>query len=475
MAEAGLFLYERLARDLSRAISEGVYGVNERMPSLRRISEHYGVSLATAVQTYQLLEDQGLLQARPKSGYFVRENVLNQFESPGLSQPPHKATKVNVGQLAMSLVAESKTSGLVKLGAAVPGRDMLPVRNLSRVLAGIARTQWQEACGYEDTQGTLVLRRQIARLMRQAGCDCTPDDLVITNGCLEALTLALRTVAGPGDTVAIESPTYFGVLQVIESLGMKAVEIATDSEFGMNYEDLEKQLSVRKISACILMPNHSNPTGACLSDQDKNKIVSLLAKAGTVLIEDDVYGALSYRQPRPKAAKAFDVHDQVILCSSFSKTIAPGYRVGWVFTKRYRERILYQKFLDNISTASLPQLALATFLSRGAYTRTIRHNVQIYRQRMDKFQFLINQYFPPHTRLSRPSGGFVLWAELPESVGSMKLYELAMAKRIAISPGELFCTHGQYHHHLRLSCGVVDGEVMVKAVKTLGKLAYSLM
>lgn len=467
---SGDYLYIQLADDLRKAIKQGVYGINERMPSLRRVTLHYKVSLATAIQAYQVLEDEGLLMARPKSGYFVQPWSSTEHFEPETSSPPIRATGVNVGQLALSLVSESKSSKLISLGAAVPGEDLLPLKALSRIMAGSARRHWLETGSYDSPQGVLALRRQIARLMRQAGCQCTPDDIIITNGCLEALTLALRTVTKPGDTLAIESPTYFGVLQVMESLGLKALEVATHPSQGIDMAALQDAISRKNIRACIVMPNNNNPLGSSMPEENKKQLVTLLQHANITLIEDDVYGALSFDRPRPKAAKAYDKTGKVILCSSFSKTIAPGYRIGWLFSQTLREQMEYHKFLANISTATLPQLALAEFLARGSYSRSLQNSVIIYRQRMEQMKLWIKEYFPREIRLSQPKGGFVLWLELPKNVDCVNLYRNALEKNIAISPGILFCARGQYRNHIRLSCGAVEGETMRKAIKILGML-----
>jgi DNA-binding transcriptional MocR family regulator len=467
------FLYRQLAQDLGNAIRQGVYGARERMPSLRRITQHYGVSLATAIQAYQLLEDQGLLAAKPKSGYYVLARNSETQPEPQISKPPSRATAVNVGQLALSLVNESNSPKLVRLGAAVPATEMLPLKVLARNLAGAARRHWREAGAYESPQGVLSLRRQIARLMRQAGCQCTPEDIIVTNGCLEALTLALRVIAKPGDRVAIESPTYFGILQVMESLGLKAVEIATHPGSGIDVAALQEAIQKNTISACVLMPNHHNPLGSRMPEENKQRVVEMLSAAGIPLIEDDVYGVLSYGQPRPKAAKAYDRSGNVILCSSFSKTLAAGYRLGWLFSQKFRDAIEYHKFLGNISTATLPQWAIAEFLSRGGYSRTVRHCAHVYRQRMEQLRFYINEYFPEGIRISNPQGGFVTWVELPGEVDCVDLYRKAMNKGIAVSPGILFGARAQYRQHIRLSCGAVEGDLMRKAVKTLGMLITS--
>lgn len=474
MASEKEFIYIRLARELRQGMEKGVYAPGERLPSLRQLARQQGVSLASVLQSYQRLEQEGLIEARPKSGFFVSTTTTAQAKAPDSSHSSNNATLVNVGELALSLISETKAPGLIRLGAAVPSQDMLPLQSLSRSLSGCARRNWAQTGRYESPQGDLGLRRQIARLMRQAGCSCSADDILITNGCLEALTLALRICTRPGDTVAIESPTYFGILQVMESLGLKALELATHPTQGIDVCALEKVIASQKISACVLMPCYHNPLGCSMSNENKQRTVSLLNQANIPLIEDDVYGPLTHGRSRPKAAKAYDEKQQVILCSSFSKTIAPGFRLGWMLTEKYMEAAKYQKFLDNICTAVLPQQAMAEFLKKGGYSRTLRRNGAIYQHRMQQLRHWISKYFPAQTRISDPQGGFVLWVELPRHINALKLYHHAREKGIAISPGILFSARKQYQHHLRLSCGAVDGEQMQQALRKLAKLMNSL-
>jgi DNA-binding transcriptional MocR family regulator len=466
------YLYEQLANELTKAIHKGVYGVDERLPSLRYVSEQFDVSMATAVQAYQQLEVNGLIWSKPKSGYYVSAWFNERLEEPSASQPKSIPTDVSVGHLAMSLIDESRQPGLIKLGAAVPEADLLPMASLSRNLAGIARRKPNAAASYADAQGNIDLRKQIVHLMREAGVRCTANDIIITNGCLEALGLALRVVAKNGDTIAIESPTYFGILQVIESLGMKALEISTHTSSGIEPQALKLAIKKRKIAACILMPTFNNPLGSTMPKENIQQVVDLLSKHNIPLIEDDVYGALSYAPRRPKAAKAYDKNDNIIYCSSFSKTVAPGLRIGWMLAKQYQEKIIYQKFLDNISTSIHPQLTLAEFLAKGSYRRCVRHSARIYRQRMDQLRRCVADSFPQGTRITNPTGGFLLWLELPKKYNALDLYRKAMDKKIAITPGILFSAQGQYKNHIRLSCGSVEGEQARKAILALSKLLY---
>ncbi|MDH5327047.1 MAG: PLP-dependent aminotransferase family protein [Gammaproteobacteria bacterium] len=467
------FLYQRLADDLIKAIRRGVYAPKEKLPSIRSLCKQYKVSMATVLEALNRLEESGLAQAKPRSGYFV--TAVATAEEPAVSRPAKKALPVSVGQLAMELVQEARSDRLIKLGAAVPGPDMLPGRLLARSSAAVIRQSPDSAIYYENARGNTALRRYIARLMGLAGCKTSPDDIIITNGCLEALNLALRAVAKRGDTIAIESPTYFGILQVIETLGMKALEIPTHPGTGIELAALQLALEKHKIAACVLMPTFSNPLGSCMPESHKQTLVRTLIQNNIPLIEDDIYGGLSFSSPRPKAAKAFDHEGQVIYCSSFSKTIAPGFRVGWMIPGQFMESVAYAKFLDNISTSTLPQLTLAEFLSKGRYSRYLQQSAATYQFRVQQLRHWISEYFPVHTRISNPQGGFVLWIELPQSVDCMELYRRAMNRKISISPGIIFSAQSRYRHHIRMSCGFVEGETARKAVKVLGQIAHELV
>lgn len=464
------YLYQEVANEIGNLIEKGEYKPNEKIPSLRTTKERYSISLATAVQAYQILEERGVIESRPKSGYFVCNREPDRRYEPDVSRPASTPTPVNVAQLAMSLVTETRQTGLVKLGAAVPESSLLPLGNLSRTMAGVARRHYLAPAAYANVQGSKALRVQIARLMREAGVQCGAEDIVITNGCLEALTLALRCVANRGDIIAIESPTYFGVLQVIESLGMKALEISTNVNSGVVVSALEQALSNRQIKACMLMPSFNNPTGATMSEASKRQVVTLLEKHQIPIIEDDVYGSLSYVLPRPKAIKSYDDTNNTLYCSSFSKTIAPGLRLGWIIPGKYIDEVKYQKFLDNIGTAIHSQLTMAEFLGKGSYRRTLRHASRVYHQRMILFRNWILEYFPTGTKISDPQGGFLLWVELPKRYQSQIIYRDAMKMKIAITPGILFSAQGQYKNHLRLSCGAVEGEKLRKAILKLSKI-----
>jgi len=470
---ANEYLYQRLADELNAAIRAGDYQAGDKLPSIRAICAERQVSLATAVQAYERLQQDGLIVAKPKRGYFVRKS--EQLVLPALaSKPKMRANKVSVAQLAMSLVQESRHPSLLRLGAAVPGPELMPLASLARCQAGVARRYYQAGANYPDEQGYSELRRQIVRQMRDAGCRIQASEIVITNGCLEALGIALRCVAKPGDVIAIESPTYFGILRAIENLGMKALELPTSSATGVELDALERVLKKGLIKACAFQPSYNNPYGSCMPDANKQAMMELLNRYQIPLIEDDEYGFLSFASRRPKAAKAFDKEQRVIYCSSYSKTISPALRLGWMVAGRYSDAVIYQKFLDNISTAIHPQLVMAELLQRGVFKRSVRHAANVYRVRVRAMQQWIREYFPAQTQISQPEGGFVLWLQLPNGVNALELYQQAMKQRIAITPGLLFSTQPQYANCIRLSAGVVEGEAARQALMKLGRLVRQL-
>ncbi len=473
MAGKSPWRYQQVAQALLDAAERGLYRPGDRLPSVRRLCEQHGVSLATAVQAYDWLQRQGRVEARPKRGHFLCAGATVPRE-PATSRPPAAPVPVNVAQMAMALVDEARRPGLVKLGAAVPGADMQPLGPLSRALAGVAGRHYRAPAAYEEAGGNPRLRHEIARHMGELGWRGGADEVLITNGCLEALGLALAVVTQPGDTVAIESPTYFGILQSIEARGLRAVEIPTHPRDGIDPDALAECLARHRPAACILQPSFHNPLGATLPEARRRQVSALLAEAGVPLIEDDVYGPLSFSRHRPRPLAASDETGNVIYCSSFSKSVAPGLRLGWMLPGRWREAVRYRKFLANISTAVHPQLALAELMARGSLARNHRRVTPVYQQRMAQLRDWVGRYFPAGTRATNPEGGFLLWLELPRGIDSLELYRRAMQAGIAITPGVLFSARGQYDHHVRLSCGVVEGEPARQAIQRLGALAADL-
>lgn len=467
-------LYEDVAGHIAAQIEKGVYRAGDRMPGVRQLSRQFGVSISTVLEAHRLLEDQGRIEARPRSGCYVRAQLRRPPAQPTISAPPSKPTAVTGQDLVLRLARSANSPGIIQLGAAVPDPVFLPVHGMNRALAAAARRYGTRAVVYDFPPGSAELRRQIAQRMAVAGCQLGPDDIVITTGCQEALALCLRAVAEPGDIIAIESPTFYGLLQVIESLGMKALEIPTDPRYGISLDALKLAIEQWPVKACAVITNFSNPLGCCMSDEHKQRLVSLLAAHAIPLIEDDVYGDLGFAHQRPKAAKAWDRDGQVLYCASFSKTLSPGLRVGWVAPGRYQERIEYLKYVANLASSTLPQLAAADFLERGGYDRYLRQVRSEYARQVARMVEAVGRFFPEGTKVTQPAGGFVVWVEMPGQVDSLELHRHALAEGISIAPGPMFSAKQKYRNFIRLNCAHRWSDRLDRAVMTLGQLAQAM-
>jgi DNA-binding transcriptional MocR family regulator len=462
--------YEQLAERLRTDIRAGLYPPGQRLPSVRRIASQQGLSIATCISAYRKLEAQGWLEARPQSGFYARTpEVL----PPRAHQTCDDARpgEVSMSERVAQLMRASHRDDLLVLSTAIPHADFLPVKDVRSSLSRALRHDDAGSARYGEFVGEESLRVQIARRAVESGCQIHPDDIVITTGCQEALMLSLRATTQPGDVVAIESPAFFGTLQLIESLGLQALEIPTDAQTGMSPEALELALERWPVKACLVCSSFSNPVGALMPDTHKRRIVQLLAARKVPLIEDDIYGEMAHDGQRPRVAKAWDRSGNVLLCSSFSKTIAPGLRVGWVVAGRWRREVERLKYGSTMATALLPQRALADYLASGRWDRHLARVGRLYADQMARMQTAIARHFPSGTRCTRPSGGFILWVELPEDVDALDLQARALEAGISISPGPLFSPQGKYRNCVRLMCAVRWDSQVDAALATLGSLA----
>ena len=464
------FRYEQIASAMEQAIAKGVFAAGSRLPSIRSAHHRYGVSMATVMEAYARLEERGLIESRPKSGHFVRQPREPRSE-PQKTRPNPRAGPVSVARLAMDVLEAMAQRDTVPMGTAVPSAETLPIDVVARANARTARLHRAQMAKYEDPRGARSLREAIARLLLESGSTVRHQDVIVTNGGQEALALALRAVAKPDDVIAIESPTYFGILQAIEALGLRALELPTDPVKGIDLDALEKAIGQGGIKACILAPTYQNPLGFRMSDEDKHRAAEILARHNVPLIEDDVYGSLSLESPRPATVKSFDTKDNVILCSSFSKTVSPALRIGWIVPGRHGEEVLQHKFLLNISTATVPQLTMTDFLKGNRFRRTTQQAARTYARRVKTLRNGVMEHFPQGTRCTLPAGGFVVWVEMPPGHDVMDLHRLASDQKISISPGPLFTRANGYRNCLRLSCGAINENDIPGAAATLGALA----
>lgn len=472
-SEAGRpLLYEQVAAKIGGMIERGSFRPGDRIPSIRDLSRQLRVSVNTVMGAYAHLENLRLVEARPQSGYYV----CSRFREPD-SMPPRSADRdklvakrVVLGDLPAQIIRDLSNPDLVPLGQSGPDPALLPIAKLNRMLAAETRRRPAESVCSSPAGGVTRLRSAIARRSLAMGCSLAPDDIVITSGCMEAMNLALQVVCRPGDTVAISSPVFYTFLNSIQWLGLRVFEIPSCPRTGMNLDVLRYALRHNAVRACMSIPNFSNPTGSLMPAENKRELVALLAGYEIPLIEDDVYGDLAFAPPRPHTAKAHDRDGLVLLCSSFSKSLAPGYRVGWIAPGRFQPQIERLKSLLHTTTASPSQLAIAEFLSSGGYDRHVRALSRTYARQVAQFRDVVGRHFPEGTRVTRPAGGSVLWVEMPERVDAFTIHQQALREGIAIAPGMLFTTGREFRNCMRLNAASWSGRVE-KALRTLGRLA----
>ncbi len=463
-------LYRFIADRIVALIDSGTYKPGERLPSIRELSRQMRVSINTVKTAYDLLEIDRLVAPRPQSGYYVRHRLPEVPSEPAIRLETLIPTEATTGEIAAQIHQDIGRTDIVQLGAAVPSLQGVPSAALARLLAQEAKNHPEESVAYRMPPGDPRLREQIAKHMMESGCLVRPGEIVVTAGCQEAVTLALLTVCSPGDTVAIESPAYFSFIQQLERLRLNGIEIPVTPSEGISLEALEYALDHAKVSACLVTANFSNPIGSVMPDENKKRLLRLLDSHGVPLIEDDLYGDLSHGEERPRAAKSFDERGSVILCSSFSKTLCPGYRIGWMVPGRYQLRIEQTKMTLSIAASTPAQMAVAAYLASGAYVRHLRKIRQLYAASVAAVSDAVRSAFPEGTRGTRPRGGFVLWVEIPPPFDSVRLYEAARKKGIGIAPGPIFSLTGKFKNCLRISAATWSPSVAV-AIQTLGDLA----
>lgn len=464
-------LYETLAAEIEGLVAQGVLRPGEKLPSVRAQQERRGVSPSTVFQAYYQLEAKGVIQSRPRSGYFVAARRAP--PEPEVSRPDAASTAVDVSSLVFQVLDASRAPGMVPFGSAFPSPLLFPLEKLARSVSNSMRRIDPWSTVADLPPGNAELRRQIALRYQLDGAPVAADDIIITNGALEALNLCLQAVARPGDTVLVESPSFYAALQSLERLELKAVEVATHPREGMDLGALAQALEQHKPKACWLMTSFQNPLGSLMPPEKKQALVALLAQHGVPLIEDDVYGELYFGAHRPALAKRYDSEGIVMHCSSFSKCLAPGFRVGWAAPGRYARAVERLKLTTSLAAAMPSQLALADYLGQGGYERHLRQLRAVLERQRDRMVDAIATHFPAGTRLTRPQGGYFLWVELPAGSDALALHARALAEGISIAPGPMFSAKRDYAHCIRLNYGHLWDATHEAAIRALGRLAHT--
>jgi DNA-binding transcriptional MocR family regulator len=465
-------LYQQMALRMAQMVASGALKVGQRLPSVRDSAVQNGVSVSTVVQAFGYLEEHGLVLPRPKAGYFVAS--ASKARAAELVRKLHQQPAVTKA-LAGTLPAVPSSKTLASFAGYSPkDADFFDTDRIRMALSRATRLKRDTLIEYTSSAGTSALRDAVALRALHLGCALRGEDIVITAGCIHAISLCLQAVTQPGDLVAVESPTFFGFLDLLASMRLKTIAIPTDPRTGVSLPALQLALQTQPIRAVLLVPTLSNPQGAVMPLTQKRILAQLVTQHQVPLIEDVVFNDLLASDARRKAVKAFDTQGWVMTCGSFSKTVSPGIRLGWVEAGRWSQTVATLKRVQGASTNAVLEYALADLLTQGNYEAHLRRLCLQMKQRLGQARRLIHAHFPKATRVYDPPAGYTLWLELPKHMDTMVLFSRCKQRGILVGPGQLFCGSHQYQHFLRLSFAGAWGTVEQNALMEVGQLAHAL-
>ena len=466
------FLYREISGNIARLIREKVLKAGDKLPSVRLLCQEHGISMNTAKRVFWELEAQSLIESKPQSGYFVSQLPYQRLPLPAISKPLPVGNNNEPDGLIKKIYSTRGKKGITYFSMGMPSSELLPLAKLNKEIMLATRRLPASGTEYEPLEGNENLRRMIASRSVSWRGNLRESDVITTAGCMNALSFCMMALAKAGDTIAMESPCYPGSLLLARSLGLKVLELPTHPATGVEIDALKKVIN--KINLCLLVPNFNTPFGSCMPEENKKEVVALLAKHGIPLIEDDIYGDLYFGTQRPKCCKTFDEEGNVLLSSSFSKTLAPGYRVGWVVPGKHKEQILKLKFVHALSSSSITHEAVANFLASGRYDTHLRKMRAALQQNYIRYIDAITEFFPEGTKVSRPQGGLALWVEFDKKVNTSDLFDIAIKQKISIAPGRMYTLQDQFENCMRVSLGLLVTEEVRGKLKVLGRMVRGI-
>ncbi|EOE7087109.1 PLP-dependent aminotransferase family protein [Enterobacter hormaechei] len=467
-----MYRYAELADTMADEIARGLWLPGTRFPSIRASASRFHVGINTVKSAYRLLEDRGLIIARPQSGYFVCEQAPVLSDSGFSSVAGEKISLSGVSRLLSIILSHQQQGDCIDLALACPsGEKYYPADKLRKLTAAVLRSESQLMTTYVLPPGSERLRQQIARRGYRLGMALKAEDILLTHGTTEALSLAIRAVTKPGDIIAVETPTFYNLYPAIWDLGREILEIETSTHTGLCLDTLQQYLEQKKVSAVITIPTGHNPLGFTMPVENRKRLAAMAAYHSVPVIEDAMYAELQYTSGMVPNIKAFDFDGWVLACASYTKTIAPDYRVGWLEAGRFRDIAMQLKFTSSVGESVLLTESLGKFLENGGYDHHLRKICQFYAAQIDRMRALIMRYFPKGTLVSRPQAGFVLWLELPASVDTLVLFHQALEEKIICMPGVLCSGGKRYQNCLRMAVCFDLTPAVVQGIARLGSLA----
>lgn len=461
-------LYLKIAKIIESQILSGTLRIGEKLQSIRSVKKNYGVSLNTVKQAFSELEAKSLIESRPKSGYFVSRTSQRRFALPSISKPKLSLKELTPEALTHSVFEANLNKNIRQFALGVPDESLLPIAKLNKGILQVMRSIEGSGTTFEPAQGSVNLRRNIAKWSLVMEGKLTEDDIVTTLGIMNAIYYCLNAVTKPGDTIATESPVYFGILQLAKSMGLNVIELPTNPVSGIDLDALKK--NIHKINVVCLVINFNNPLGSLMPDQSKRALVEILTFHNVPLIEDDLFGNLYFGDTRPTLCKVFDEAGIVMCCGGVSKTLAPGYRVGWIAPGKFKDKIVWHKLVQTVAMPSLFQEVIADFMEHGRYDHHLRGLRQTLHTNCLKYQRAIEDYFPENTKISQPQGGMFLWLELDEKIDTAELFDIAIKRNISFAPGRLFTQYHQFNNCMRLNFALQWNDMLELDLKRLGDM-----
>lgn len=462
------FKYEKLAEELADEIKAGNWQAGEKLPSIRALAQKCKLAKVSVQHALQVLEQRNLVIAKPKSGYYVNAKQSKPIKQTQANQSL-TPKPVDMPDLFIDIMEHSAAFD-IKPQYGLSASPSTTTTKLTRYLTRAQRHQpFSKSVYYSPPAGIKELREQIAKHYQKRGLAIIADDICITSGCQNSLYLSIQTICKPGDTVAVESPAFYGILQLLQQLNCKIIEIPSSPTTGINIDELTSATDNWPIKACIVTPSFATPTGAKMTSSNMQKLIALANDKNFTVIEDDVYGDVGF-QSMSKPLKAFETSDVAVLCGSFSKSLSRDLRLGWVISRKYNAQLTKAKLVQQLATSQTTQRALTEFLSDGHFERHLNQYRRQLKKQRDQLLSTIQALWQFDVRYTVPDGGLALWIQLPENINTLSLYHQAIDHGIVITPGNLFSNQSAYSNFLRLSFAHEIDQSRLDAIKKLGRL-----
>lgn len=462
------YKYEEIAADIERKIAGGQYLPGHRLPSVRTLKEKYQTSLSTIQSAYDDLLLRGLVESVPRSGYYVSTKSPSTGKAAATMIVRDPVFRNN---LAVITSENRQRSALSEFNVAAPGDLLLPQQLLLKTMQQVIREKGATLLKYYPANGLAALRENITRRAAHHNTHLQSAELLITDGALQAVYIALSAVCAPGDVIAIESPCIFSVLEVIRVLRLKVVEIPVLPQTGFDISALQAACQVHDFKAIVVTPNFHNPTGILLTDDQKRLLLQVAQANNIPVIENDIYGELYFSGQRPSTIRSFDDSGLVMTCSSFAKSLAPGIRLGWLSAGRFFRQAEQIRFAIGSSVSPVYQETMNRILEGSAYEKHLR----IFRQQLaaqcEQSRKLVRESFPAGTTMGKPAGGYHLWVELPDTLDMAAFYRFCEEIGVRFTPGSAFSFASTYDHCLRLVFADKYTPAKTGAIRKAGRFA----